>query len=108
MVSIIDQLKSGRATGAEEFQSVTVFFSDISNFPALSSKNSTKDMLASLNKLWQEYDTIAKRWGVYKVETIGDAFLGVSGAPSRVPDHAERAANVAIGKGVPSFLSSSY
>jgi class 3 adenylate cyclase/bacteriorhodopsin len=94
--AIIDQLKSGRATGAEEFQSVTVFFSDISNFPALSSKNSTKDMLASLNKLWQEYDTIAKRWGVYKVETIGDAFLGVSGAPSRVPDHAERATNFAI------------
>ncbi|KAJ3326642.1 Guanylate cyclase 2G [Blyttiomyces sp. JEL0837] len=94
--SIIDQLKSGKATGTEEFSSVTVFFSDIPNFHHLTTKHSTKDMLASLNKLWQEYDVIAKRWGIHKVETIGDAFLGVVGAPDRVNDHAERATNFAI------------
>jgi class 3 adenylate cyclase len=53
-------------------------------------------MLASLNRLWVEYDAIAKRWGIYKVETIGDAYLGVAGCPERVPDHASRAANFAI------------
>ena len=36
-------------------------------------------MLNTLNKLWLEYDRIAKKWGVYKVETIGDAYLGVVG-----------------------------
>jgi class 3 adenylate cyclase len=55
-------------------------------------------MLASLNKMWIEYDAIAKRYGMYKVETIGDAFLGVTGAPDKVPDHAERAANFSLGK----------
>jgi class 3 adenylate cyclase len=55
-------------------------------------------MLDSLNKMWQEYDTISKRYGMYKVETIGDAFLGVVGAPDRVPDHAERAAEFSLGK----------
>ncbi|KAJ3412237.1 Guanylate cyclase 2G [Chytridiales sp. JEL 0842] len=94
--SIIDQLKSGKATGAEEFESVTVFFSDIPNMAQLSSKATTQQMMATLNKLWGEYDIICKRWGIYKVETIGDAFLGVVGAPNRVPDHAERAANFAI------------
>ncbi|KAJ3097635.1 hypothetical protein HDU96_000307 [Phlyctochytrium bullatum] len=94
---LIEQLKSGKATGAEEFESVTVFFSDITNFPALTAKAKTKDMLATLNRLWQEYDTLCKRWGVYKVETIGDAFLGVCGAPDRVKDHAERMTNFAIG-----------
>ncbi|KAJ3213185.1 Guanylate cyclase 2G [Dinochytrium kinnereticum] len=94
--SVLDQIKSGKATSAEEFQSVTVFFSDITNFTVLSSKNSTKDMLASLNKLWIEYDAIAKRWGMYKVETIGDAYLGVTGAPDRTADHAERAVNFSI------------
>ncbi|KAJ3213922.1 Guanylate cyclase soluble subunit beta-2 [Dinochytrium kinnereticum] len=93
---LIEQLKSGKATGAEEFESVTVFFSDITNFGTLTSKSSTKDMLATLNKLWQEYDVLTKRWGVYKVETIGDAFLGVCGAPDRVRDHAERMTNFAI------------
>ncbi|KAJ3132302.1 Nitrogen permease regulator 2, partial [Irineochytrium annulatum] len=93
---LIEQLKSGKATGAEEFESVTVFFSDITNFAELSKTMSTKDMLATLNKLWQEYDVLAKRWGIYKVETIGDAFLGVVGAPDRVPDHASRAVSFAL------------
>ncbi|KAJ3083105.1 hypothetical protein HDU99_000620, partial [Rhizoclosmatium hyalinum] len=94
--SIVEAMKAGKATGSEEYSSVTVFFSDVTNFHTLSNKNSTKEMLATLNKLWIEYDVICKRWGVYKVETIGDAFLGVVGAPERVPDHAERAANFAV------------
>ncbi|KAJ3206948.1 Guanylate cyclase 2G [Dinochytrium kinnereticum] len=94
--SVLDQIKSGKATSAEEFQNVTVFFSDITNFTVLSSKNTTKDMLSTLNKLWIEYDAIAKRWGMYKVETIGDAYLGVTGAPDRCADHAERAVNFSI------------
>lgn len=53
-------------------------------------------MLNTLNSLWVEYDAIAKRWGVYKVETIGDAYLGVAGCPEKVPDHAARAANFAL------------
>ncbi|KAJ3354058.1 hypothetical protein HDU83_005875 [Entophlyctis luteolus] len=93
---VLDQLKSGKATGAEEYSCVTVFFSDIANFTPLSQRTSTKDMLASLNNMWIEYDKISKKYGMYKVETIGDAFLGVVGAPDRVPDHAERAADFAL------------
>lgn len=93
---VLEQIKSGRATQAQEYESVTVFFSDITNFTVLSSQTSTKDMLATLNALWLEYDAIAKRWGVYKVETIGDAYLGVAGCPEKVPDHAARAINFAI------------
>ncbi|KAL2920337.1 hypothetical protein HK105_200410 [Polyrhizophydium stewartii] len=93
---IVEQIKAGRATEAEEYESVTVFFSDITNFTVLSSQTTTKEMLATLNKLWLEYDAIAKRWGVYKVETIGDAYLGVVGCPERSQDHAVRAINFAI------------
>ncbi|KAJ3238780.1 hypothetical protein HDU81_007169 [Chytriomyces hyalinus] len=94
--SVVEAMKAGKSVGAEEFASVTVFFSDITNFVALSNNHSTKEMLGTLNKLWVEYDVICKRWGMYKVETIGDAFLGVIGAPERIPDHAERATNFAI------------
>jgi hypothetical protein len=31
----------------------------------------TQQMMETLNKLWTEYDVICKRWGIYKVETIG-------------------------------------
>ncbi|KAJ3031556.1 UNVERIFIED_CONTAM: Guanylate cyclase 2G [Siphonaria sp. JEL0065] len=93
---VLDQLKSGQDTSAEEYASVTVFFSDIANFTPLSQRTSAKDMLASLSNMWVEYDRISKKFGMYKVETIGDAFLGVVGAPERVPDHAERAVNFSL------------
>ena len=93
---VIAQIKAGKATQAEEYESVTVFFSDITNFAALSQESTVKEMLSTLNSLWVEYDTIAKRWGVYKVETIGDAFLGVVGCPERAQDHAARGVSFAI------------
>jgi len=93
---VISQLMSGEESAAQEFESVTVFFSDIANYTSLAGKTSAKDMLMNLNRLWIEYDTIAKKWGVYKVETIGDAYLGITGCPQRVEDHASRAANFAL------------
>ncbi|KAI8829928.1 nucleotide cyclase [Chytridium lagenaria] len=94
--SVLDQLKSGEAAETEEYSSATVFFSDIANFTIMSSKVSTQDMLATLRNMWVEYDAIAERYGMYKVETIGDAYLGIVGAPNRVSDHAERAANFSL------------
>ncbi|KAJ3310504.1 hypothetical protein HDU76_003365 [Blyttiomyces sp. JEL0837] len=93
---VLEQLKSGKAADAQEYPNVTVFFSDIANFTVISSRTSTKDMIATLNKMWVEYDAISKKYGMYKVETIGDAFLGVVGAPDRCADHAERAAEFSL------------
>ncbi len=53
-------------------------------------------MIETLTKMWQEYDKIALKWGMYKVETIGDAYLGVIGCPERRPDHAERAVEFSL------------
>ncbi|KAI9142516.1 nucleotide cyclase [Paraphysoderma sedebokerense] len=94
--NVLEQIKNGGSTEAEEYESVTVFFSDITNFTVISGRTSTKDMMKTLNLLWQQYDAIAKKWGLYKVETIGDAYLGVVGAPNRCYDHAEKAVNFAL------------
>ncbi|KAJ3316398.1 hypothetical protein HDV06_003735, partial [Boothiomyces sp. JEL0866] len=93
---VLDQLKNGNVPSAEEYECVTVFFSDITNFTVLSSQTSTQDMLKTLDQLWIKYDAIARKWNMHKVETIGDAFLGVSGCPKRTPDHAINAVEFAI------------
>ncbi|KAJ1503684.1 Nitrogen permease regulator 2 [Coelomomyces lativittatus] len=93
---ILEKLKQGKDTQAEEYECVSVFFSDIANFTVLSGRTPPKEMIKNLNRLWVEYDAIAKKWGIYKVETIGDAYLGVVGAPKRVPDHAKRCVNFAL------------
>jgi len=94
--SVVEQMKKGKKAEAEEYECVTVFFSDITNFTVLSGRTSTKDMMGTLNKLWLEYDAIAKKHKVHKVETIGDAYLGVTGCPDRCAEHAEQAAGFAL------------
>ena len=37
-----------------------------------------------LNQMFGIFDLLSDRNGIYKVETVKDSFVGVSGAPERV------------------------
>ncbi|KAI8832952.1 nucleotide cyclase [Chytriomyces cf. hyalinus JEL632] len=80
----------------DEYACATVFCSSIVGFNKLSHQTPKKEMLIFLNNLWTNYDAISKKHGIKKVEITGDAFLAIVGAPSRVTDHAERAASFAL------------
>ena len=56
---------------ADFFPNCTVFFGDIAGFTAWSSTREPAQVFILLQTVYQNFDSIAKRRKVFKVETIG-------------------------------------
>ncbi|AAP86132.1 PAS domain-containing protein (plasmid) [Cupriavidus necator H16] len=81
---------------ADSFPEVTVLFADIVAFTRFSAGMSPEQLVAILNEIFTEFDTIAEVRGLEKIKTIGDAYMAAAGLPEPAPDHAVRAAHMAL------------
>mmetsp|Transcript_24964 Transcript_24964/g.58576 ORF Transcript_24964/g.58576 Transcript_24964/m.58576 type:complete len:1202 (+) Transcript_24964:64-3669(+) len=73
---------------ADLFTDTTVLFADIAGFTAWSSVREPTQVFTLLETVYGAFDRIASRRGVFKVETIGDCYVAVSGLPDPRSDHA--------------------
>jgi class 3 adenylate cyclase len=93
---IVRRLKRGQTVIADHLPGVTVVFADICGFTPLAARLSPQELVAMLDEIFSSFDELAKKHGVEKIKTIGDAYMAVAGAPERCDDHAVRAARLAL------------
>ena len=79
---------SGTKPIADLFPETTIMFADISGFTAWSSTREPSQVFTLLEAIYADFDAIAKRRHVFKVEVVGDCYVAVAGLPDPRPDHA--------------------
>ncbi|KAM4694359.1 guanylate cyclase soluble subunit beta-2-like [Discoglossus pictus] len=94
---VANQLKEGKKVEAGEFKECTILFSDVVTFTNICAQCEPIQIVFMLNSMYLRFDRLTTVHDVYKVETIGDAYMVVGGVPVPVSSHAERVANFALG-----------
>lgn len=94
---VADALMRGEAVPEDRRECCSVFFSDICGFTNISAGLETHQVSKMLDRLFVAMDQAAAKHGIYKVETIGDCYIGVSNLVEQQPaDHASRMADFCI------------
>ncbi|XP_072040201.1 guanylate cyclase soluble subunit beta-1-like [Amphiura filiformis] len=96
---VANELRHKRPVPAKKFDCVTLMFSGIAGFSEFCKKNSSDPMVIVdlLNDIYTTFDVLSEHNPkVYKVETVGDTYMAVSGLPDQCPDHARCVARMAL------------
>jgi adenylate cyclase len=94
--SIAERLKDSPQTIADQFPAASVLFADVVDFTPRADHLTAAEVVGLLDRLFSEFDTLAERYGLEKIKTIGDAYMVASGVPDPRPDHARVLALLAL------------
>jgi serine/threonine protein kinase len=94
---ISDKLRKGEKIEPEHRECVTIFFSDIVGFTDICSMIDASKVSQMLDRLYTAFDALSGEHKIFKVETIGDAYMAVTNLVEEQPnDHALRIALFAV------------
>jgi adenylate cyclase len=94
--SIAVRLKAASQTIADHFDSASILFADVVDFTPLAQRLPPAEVVGILDHLFSHFDALVERHGLEKIKTIGDCYMAAAGVPNPRPDHARRAALLAL------------
>lgn len=94
--AVAEELKSHGKTEARLYPSVSVMFTDFTNFTIFSANVSPTELVGVIHECYSAFDDIVQRYGVEKIKTIGDAYMAAAGLPVPGDHHALDLVQVAI------------
>ncbi|KAF3687716.1 Guanylate cyclase soluble subunit beta-1 [Channa argus] len=101
--SVANELRHKRPVPAKRYDNVTILFSGIVGFNAFCSKHASAEgaikIVNLLNDVYTRFDILTdsrKNPYVYKVETVGDKYMTVSGLPEPCTHHAKSICHLAL------------
>lgn len=89
-MEVADELSATGRVRPVRHESVTILFTDFSQFTQAVSTMPADRMVAELNEIFEAFDNITDACGVEKIKTIGDSYMAVAGLPQPCQDHAHR------------------
>jgi class 3 adenylate cyclase len=93
--SIAERLKAGEEPIADDYEDVSILFTDLVGFTRLAATQAAHETVAMLNDVVSAFDVTVSAHGLEKIKTIGDAYMLAAGVPDERPDHATQMIRVA-------------
>ena len=93
---IAERLKAASGRIADHVDSASIVFADLVDFTPMSERLPPAEVVGMLDELFSHFDALAERHGLEKIKTIGDCYMAAAGVPEPHPDHARRAALLAL------------
>lgn len=94
--SIAERLRHSTELIADRVPAVSIVFANLVGFTEISRKMDAGQLVHMLNEIFLGFDRAAKRLGLEKTKTIGDAYMVVAGVPEPRADHVQAAAEMAL------------
>ncbi|MEZ4772511.1 MAG: adenylate/guanylate cyclase domain-containing protein [Bacteroidia bacterium] len=75
---------------------VTILFTDFKNFTSIASKMTPEELVKELETAFSAFDEIIEKHKLYKIKTIGDAYMAAGNLTTSDPDHALNAVKAGL------------
>ncbi|MEM7184563.1 MAG: adenylate/guanylate cyclase domain-containing protein, partial [Spirochaetota bacterium] len=87
-IKIADELKEKGYTKPRLYNDVSVLFTDFVGFTMIAEKLSPEKLVNELDNCFSYFDSVAKKYNLEKIKTIGDSYMCAGGIPENNTTHA--------------------